>query len=79
MLASQGTTYFDPAPLVTIRVNPVAFSTIFIPDYKLLLDSKEQIVVLNALCGIPITEVARNNDMSSKEVVQVLKKFFDSV
>lgn len=43
MLAAQGMTYFEPAPLVTIRANPVALSNQFIPDYKTLLDSKKTI------------------------------------
>jgi hypothetical protein len=43
MLASLGRTYFEPTPLVTLRVNSVAFSRQFIPDYKALISSKELI------------------------------------
>lgn len=43
MLGTEGTSYFDERTLVSIRENPAALSRNFIPDYRLLIRSKEDI------------------------------------
>ena len=77
MLAAQGTTYFDPEPLVSIRLNPDALSLQFIPDYKMLLDSKERIYrTINELFDGLDAGARDENDRSNMRRARVMAKEF---
>ena len=77
MLASQGTTYFDPKPLVSIRRNPNALSLQFIPDYKELLDSKEKIYrIINELYDRLDTQASAESDRKNMRLARAMARKF---